>query len=113
MRQDEAEGHGFDHAFFKTEITLFEDNPKRNRVRRREGFTSDFHMRLEARGSYYKLPGLDRPWGWGVHVDALEMGTDKVGVNFGVGAGNNYYEDIVMLPILNATNFQFKFAISF
>ena len=59
----------------------------------------------------YNLRQIEQPWGWGVHLDALSMGFGPVEIRFGVGGGKNYYEDIVMLPIPEASSFQFIFGI--
>jgi hypothetical protein len=91
----------------RANVTFFEETPGRARSYRSQEFETDFHLRLELRGSYYNLRELRRPWGWGAHLDALSIGVDRVELRFGVGGGYNYYEDIVKLPIPGAANFQF------
>ena len=107
MRYEEGEGLAFDYAVVKMAFTFFEDKRDREQSFRSKDFETDFHLRLELRGSYYNVKEIRQPWGGGAFLDALSIGLDKVELRFGVGGGYNYYEDIVKLPISDVANFQF------
>ena len=113
MRHERGSGVSFDHASLKADLTLFEDHPDRIRVTRQEGFTADFHLRFEAGGSFQNLSGSRRGWGWGGRVEALSLGLGPVELHAALGGGSNYYEDIVMLPIVAATDVRLIFGGSF
>lgn len=97
----------FDHGAVSMDLTLFEDQPDRVTRHRSPAFTTDFHLRIEAGASYHRLAGARNAWGWGGRVDALEIGLGSAQIRVGLGGGRNYYPDIVMLPITDATTFRF------
>ncbi len=96
-----GDGIAFNHAWLKTRSVFFQDKPDRNSDFRTwdAQADTDFHLGLTLQGSFVNLPGSQTPWGGGFLVEFLSIYLWGFEAGLSVGAGFNYYEDILQLPM--------------
>lgn len=103
LRYIPGDGVAFNHAWLKASTVFFRDVDHRNTdFRTWDAKTdTDFHLGITLQGSFANLPGDRTPWGGGFLVEFLSIYLWGMEAGISLGAGYNYFEDILQLPLPN------------
>lgn len=103
MRYSTHSGTAFDHVYVKTRTVFFQDIPDRNQDFRTwdPKADTDFHLALNLHGSYVNLESGESPWGGGFLLEFLSVYLWGAEGTLSLGAGYNFYEDMLQLPMPN------------
>jgi len=103
MRWTPGAGIAFDHAYIKTRTVFFQDVAHRNQDFRTwdAKVDTDFHLGLNLHASFVNLDAGGNPWGGGFLVEFLSIYMWGFEGTISLGAGYNFYEDLLQLPMPN------------